>query len=106
MEGGTTFHFVTDGIHAALARATTPRADRTCASAAASRRSGSTCSAGLIDEMHLAMPPVLLGAGEPLLAGIDLRALGYECVRARGGRAGDARLRAEAHLSAASMAHG
>ena len=35
--------------------------------------------AGLVDEIHLALSPVLLGSGEPLLAGIDLTALGYEC---------------------------
>ena len=78
MEGGTTFHFVTDGIHAALERAREAAARaRTFASAAAWRRSGSTCAPGLVDELHLAIAPALLGAGEALFAGIDLPALGY-----------------------------
>ena len=79
MDGGTTFHFVTDGIHAALERADAAADGRTSGSAAASPRSGSICSAGLIDEMHLAISPVLLGSGEHLLAGIDLPKLGYRC---------------------------
>ena len=59
MEGGTTFHFVTDGIEAALERARDGgRRARTCASAAASRRSAQYLRAGLVDEMHLAMSPV------------------------------------------------
>ena len=49
--------------------------------------------AGLIDELHLAIAPVLLGSGEHLLGGIDLRALGYECA---GHVAGD---RAAAHVT-------
>ena len=78
MEGGTTFHFVTDGIHAALERA------RKAANGQDVRIGGGTSTvrqylqAGLIDEMHLAFSPVMLGAGEALLAGIDLPALGFE----------------------------
>jgi dihydrofolate reductase len=77
MEGGTTFHFVTDGIHAALARA------RAAANGKDVRVGGGVSvirqylQAGLIDEMHLAISPALLGSGEALLAGIDLTALGY-----------------------------
>ena len=92
MKGGTEFRFVTDGIHAALERRGRRRAARTSAWAAASRRSGSTCEARLIDELHLAIAPVLLGAGENLLAGLDLRALGYECVEHLAGE------RAAAHV--------
>jgi dihydrofolate reductase len=79
MAGGTTFHFVTDGIHAALARA------REAAGGQDVRLGGGVATireyltAGLVDEMHLALAPVLLGAGENLWAGLDLSALGYEC---------------------------
>jgi dihydrofolate reductase len=81
MEGGTTFHFVTDGIHAALDRA------RAAANGKDVRVGGGVAvirqylQAGLIDEMHLAISPALLGSGETLLAGIDLAALGYEPTR-------------------------
>jgi dihydrofolate reductase len=47
--------------------------------AAASRRSSNTCALPLVDEMHLAIAPTLLGCGEALLAGIDLPRLGYQC---------------------------
>jgi dihydrofolate reductase len=81
MEGGTTFHFVTGGIHEALERA------REAAGEADVRVGGGPAtirqylSAGLVDEIHLAVAPVLLGAGEPLLAGLDLRPFGYACTR-------------------------
>jgi dihydrofolate reductase len=79
MNGGTTFHFVTDGIHAALARAS-DAADgkdiRLGGGVAAIRQ---YLRAGLIDEMHLAISPVLLGRGEHLFADIDAAALGYRC---------------------------
>jgi dihydrofolate reductase len=79
MQGGTTFYFVTDGIEAALERA------RQAAGGKDVRLGGGVSTirqylqAGLVDEMHLAISPVLLGAGEALLAGIDLPALGYRC---------------------------
>jgi dihydrofolate reductase len=79
MQGGTTFYFVTDGIEAALERA------RDAAGSKDVRLGGGVSTirqylrAGLVDEMHLAISPVLLGAGEALLAGIDLPALGYRC---------------------------
>ena len=72
MEGGTTFHFVTDGIHAALERA------RHGGGVATIRQ---YLTARLIDEMHLAIAPALLGRGESLLAGIDLVSLGYKCTQ-------------------------
>ncbi len=80
MAGGTTFHFVTDGIHAALERA------RGAANGKDIRLGGGVSTfrqylqAGLVDEMHLAVSSVPLGAGEHLLAGIDLPALGYRTV--------------------------
>ena len=81
MEGGTTFHFVTDGIDAALVRA------REAAGGKDVRLGGGVSviqqylRQRLIDEMHIAISPVLLGAGERLFEGVDMRALGYECVQ-------------------------
>ena len=79
MAGGTEFHFVTAGIQAALEQAT-------AAAGGGDVRLGGGVStirqylrAGLIDELYLAISPVLLGSGEHLLSGIDTRALGYEC---------------------------
>lgn len=77
MEGGTVFHFVTDGHEAALERA------RDAAGGQDVRIGGGVATlraylrAGAIDELHLAVSPVLLGAGEALFAGLDLPALGY-----------------------------
>ena len=77
MAGGTTFHFVTGGMHEALDRA------REAAGGKDIRIGGGVATirqylqASLIDEMHLACSPVLLGSGESLLAGLDLPALGY-----------------------------
>jgi len=79
MKGDTVFHFVTGGIHEALARAREaagPRDVRVGGGVATIRQ---YLEAGLIDEMHLAVSPVLLGRGEALLAGIDLAAQGFRC---------------------------
>ena len=81
MEGGTTFHFVTDGIHAALARATEAAAGKDVRLGGGIATIRQYLTAGLIDELHLAVSPVLLGSGEHLLADIDARKLGYECTR-------------------------
>jgi dihydrofolate reductase len=81
MAGGTEFRFVTGGIQEALEQA------RAAAGARDIRLGGGVATirqylrAALIDELHLALRPVLLGSGEHLLSGIDLRALGYECSR-------------------------
>lgn len=81
MKGNTTFHFVTGGIHEALDRA------REAANGMDVRIGGGPNTiqqylrAGLIDELHVAISPVLLGQGERLFEGVDLRALGYECVQ-------------------------
>lgn len=78
MEGGTEFRFVTEGIRAALEQA------KDAAGGLDVRLGGGVATirqylaAGLVDEMHLAVRPVLLGEGESLLGGLDLRALGYE----------------------------
>jgi dihydrofolate reductase len=81
MEGNTTFHFVTGGIREALDRA------RTAANGKDVRIGGGPATirqylgAALIDELHIAIAPVLLGSGERLFEGVDLRASGYECAR-------------------------
>ena len=77
MDGRTTFHFVTDGMEAALSRAFDAAAggDVRVGGGAATIRQ--YLQARLIDEMHLAIAPALLGKGETLLEGIDLPALGY-----------------------------
>ncbi len=79
MEGGTTFHFVTDGIHAALKRATEAADGNDIRLGGGVATIRQYLCAGLIDEMHLAISPILLGSGEHLLGGIDVTKLGYEC---------------------------
>lgn len=79
MEGGTVFHFVSDGIHAALARATEAAKGKDVQVAGGAETIRQYLRAGLIDEMHLAISPVLLGSGEHLFAGIDTPKLGYQC---------------------------
>ncbi len=79
MEGGTTFHFVTDGIHAALQRAVDAAKGRDVRIGGGASTIRQYLQAGLIDEMHIAISPVLLGSGEHLLNGIDALALGYAC---------------------------
>jgi dihydrofolate reductase len=78
MKGGTTFHFVTDGIESALrqAKAAAKGKDVLVGGGAATVRQ--YLNARFIDEMHLAVAPMFLGKGESLLAGIDLLALGYD----------------------------
>lgn len=77
MAGGTTFHFVTDGIEAALQRARAAAGGRDVRIGGGVSTIRQYLQAGLVDEMHLAVSPVLLGSGESLLAGIDLPALGW-----------------------------
>lgn len=79
MEGGTVFHFVTDGIEAALARATEAAGGLDVRLGGGVATIRQYLRAGLIDEMHLAISPVLLGAGENLFGGIDAAGLGYQC---------------------------
>jgi dihydrofolate reductase len=79
MKGGTTFYFVTDGIQSAYEQA------RAAANGKDVRLGGGVATvreflqAGLVDEMHLAISPVLLGSGESLFAGLDLNAMGLRC---------------------------
>jgi dihydrofolate reductase len=81
MAGGTEFRFVTDGIHAALQQARDAAGDRDIRLGGGVSTIRQYLRAGLIDELHLAVRPVLLGQGEALLQGIDLPALGYESAK-------------------------
>jgi dihydrofolate reductase len=78
MAGGTVFHFVTGGMHEALDRAREAAGDKDIRIGGGAETIRQYLEAGLIDELHVAIAPVLLGAGEPLFAGLDLPALGYE----------------------------
>ena len=80
MKGGTTFHFVTGGIHAALEQARAAAGGKDVRVGGGVSTIRQYLQAGLIDEINLSMRPVLLGAGEELFHGIDMRALGYEVV--------------------------
>jgi len=77
MKGGTIFHFVTGGIQDALDRARKAAAGKDIRLGGGVATIREYLRAGLVDEMHLAVSPVLLGSGENLLAGIDLLALGF-----------------------------
>jgi dihydrofolate reductase len=81
MEGGTTFHFVTDGIESALRQARSAANGRDVRVGGGAHTIREYLRARLIDELHIAISPVLLGSGEALFAGIDLPQLGYRCVR-------------------------
>ena len=80
MEGGTTFHFVTDGIEAALARAKEAAGEGDVAIAGGASTAQQFLRAGLVDEMELHVVPVLLGAGERLFENLDGGPVGFECV--------------------------
>jgi dihydrofolate reductase len=77
MEGGTTFHFVTDGIESALRQARAAAGDKDVKIGGGVDTVRKYLQAGLIDDMHLALAPVVMGQGEALFAGLDLRALGF-----------------------------
>ena len=77
MAGGTVFHFVTDGIDAALKRAREAAGGRDVRVGGGVATIRQYLQERLIDEMHLAVSPVLLGRGEHLFAGLDLPKLGY-----------------------------
>jgi dihydrofolate reductase len=79
MEGGTTFHFVTDGIRAALERAMDAAKGKDVRVGGGAATIREYLREGLIDEMHFAISPVLLGSGEHLFTGIDAAKLGYVC---------------------------
>ena len=77
MEGGTTFHFVTEGIHAALERARDAAKGQDVRLGGGPNTIQQYLREQLIDELHVAISPILLGSGESLFAGLDLPALGY-----------------------------
>lgn len=79
MTGGTVFHFVTAGIDAALERAMEAAEGRDVRLGGGVATLRQYLRAQLVDEMHLAIAPVLLGAGEAVFADIDLPRLGYRC---------------------------
>ncbi|HEY2561450.1 MAG TPA: dihydrofolate reductase family protein [Caldimonas sp.] len=81
MAGGTTFHFVTDGIEAALERALAAAGGRDVRIGGGVATIRQYLRAGLVDELHLALTPALLGGGEALLADIDLVTLGFAVAR-------------------------
>jgi dihydrofolate reductase len=79
MEGGTTFHFVTDGIHYALEKAFESANGKDVRVGGGVNVIRQYLEAKLIDEMHIAVSPLILGSGENLLSGINLVYLGYKC---------------------------
>jgi len=80
MAGGTTFHFVTDGIEAALERARAAAGDRHVRLGGGVSTVHQYLRAGLLDELHVVVVPVLLGAGERLFDGLGPAVEGWECV--------------------------
>lgn len=88
MQGGTTFHFITGGIREALDRARDAAGGRDVRIGGGTATVRQYLEARLIDELHLAQRPLLMGRGEHLFAGLDLPALGYHCTeRVEGERA-------------------
>ena len=79
MAGGTEFRFVTEGLEAALAQAKAAAGQRDVRIGGGVSTVRQCLEAGLVDEVHLALRPVLLGSGENLFDGLDLRKIGYEC---------------------------
>lgn len=79
MDGGTTFHFVTTGIRDALARAREAAGDKDIRIGGGADTIRQYLREGLIDLLHIAISPTILGSGEPLFHGLDLRLLGYGC---------------------------
>ena len=80
MKGGTVFHFVTDGVESALAQAKAAAGGKDVRLGGGVATVREYLNARLVDDVHLVLRPVVLGAGESLFSGTDLRALGYECV--------------------------
>lgn len=79
MEGGTVFHFVTEGIAEALKLARTAAQGRDVRIGGGVATVRQYLRAGLVDEMHLAISPTVLGSGEALFEGIDMAAAGFSC---------------------------
>lgn len=81
MEGGTVFHFVTDGIHSALEKAFDSANGKDVRIGGGVSTIRQYLKAQLIDELHLVQSPLILGSGENLFMNLDLRSLGYKCVK-------------------------
>ena len=81
MDGGTTFYFVTEGIHVALDKARQAANGKDVRIGGGANTIQQYLREGLIDELHIAIAPTILGGGERLFDGVDLRGYGYECVR-------------------------
>lgn len=81
MEGGTTFYFVTEGAAAALERAREAAGGKDVRVGGGVNVIQQYLRHRLIDEMHIAISPVLLGSGERLFEAVNLPALGYACVK-------------------------
>jgi dihydrofolate reductase len=81
MEGNTTFHFVTGGMREALGRAREAAGGKDVRIGGGPHTIRQYLAEGLIDELHIAVAPILLGRGERLFEGVDARASGYECVQ-------------------------
>jgi dihydrofolate reductase len=79
MAGGTTFEFITGGIHSALERATAAANGKDVRIGGGVATVQQFLRAGLLDELHLALTPTFLGSGEQLFAGLDMAKLGYQC---------------------------
>ena len=79
MEGGTVFHFVTDGFESALAQAKAAAGGKNIRIGGGAATIRQYLETRLVDEAHIAISPILLGSGEPLFQGLDLLALGYAC---------------------------
>ena len=86
MKGGTEFRFVTDGIRSALAQARAAAGGRDVRIGGGVATVRQYLEAGLIDELHLAVSPMLMGRGESLFERLDLPALGYQCSKSVHGR--------------------
>lgn len=81
MEGGTTFHFITDGINSALEKAFDSANGKDVRLGGGVNTIRQYLKAQLIDELHLVVSPVILGSGENLFSNLNLRSLGYKCVK-------------------------
>jgi dihydrofolate reductase len=79
MQGGTTFHFVTEGIHSAYEKALESANSKDVRVGGGVSTIKQYLEAKLIDKMHIVISPVLLGKGENLFSGIDMVSLGYKC---------------------------
>ncbi len=81
MEGGTTFHFITDGINAALEKALDSANGKDVRLGGGVNTIRQYLKAQLVDELHLVVSPVILGSGENLFLNLDLTSLGYKCIK-------------------------